>query len=67
MERLGYPEENSAIWHHALQASHCLMRTHYGHAVEDPTSLAALKGLLHQTWDVNNQTMQLQKLLFAIL
>jgi hypothetical protein len=53
MERLGYPEENSALWHHALQASHCLMRTHYGHAVEDPTSLAAHKGLLHRTWDVN--------------
>jgi hypothetical protein len=53
MERLGYPEEISALWHHALQVSHCLMRTHYGHAVKDPTSLAAHKGLLHRTWDVN--------------
>lgn len=53
MERLGYPEENSALWHGALQASHCIMRVHYGHAVEDPTSLAAHKGLLNRTWDVN--------------
>jgi len=29
------------------------MCTHYGHAVEDPTSLAAHKGLLQQTWDVS--------------
>ncbi|KAF7972318.1 hypothetical protein HWV62_18506 [Athelia sp. TMB] len=52
MERLSYPEENSALWHNALQASHNIMRTHYGHALEDPTSLAAHKGLLHRTWDV---------------
>jgi hypothetical protein len=30
-----------------------LMRTHYGHAVEDPASLAAHKGLLNRKWDVN--------------
>ncbi|KAJ7844775.1 hypothetical protein B0H14DRAFT_3139277 [Mycena olivaceomarginata] len=30
-----------------------IMRTHYGHAVEDPASLAAHKGLLYHKWDVN--------------
>lgn len=30
-----------------------LIQTHYGHAVLDPTSLAAHKGLLGRTWDVN--------------
>ncbi|KAJ7722916.1 hypothetical protein B0H14DRAFT_3520171 [Mycena olivaceomarginata] len=37
----------------ALQATHMIMRTHYGHAVEDPASLAAHKGLLNRKWDVN--------------
>ncbi|KAJ7799156.1 hypothetical protein B0H14DRAFT_3788541 [Mycena olivaceomarginata] len=36
-----------------LEASHMLMRTHYGHAVEDPGSLAAHKGLLNRKWDVS--------------
>ncbi|KII95851.1 hypothetical protein PLICRDRAFT_170448 [Plicaturopsis crispa FD-325 SS-3] len=53
MERVENPEELSALWHHALQASHKIMRTHYGNAVLDPTSLAAHKGLLNRTWDVN--------------
>ncbi|KAJ7823822.1 hypothetical protein B0H14DRAFT_2597693 [Mycena olivaceomarginata] len=37
----------------ALQATHMIMRTHYGQAVEDPASLAAHKGLLNRKWDVN--------------
>ncbi|KAJ7722835.1 hypothetical protein B0H16DRAFT_1473181 [Mycena metata] len=53
MERLEYADELSAPWHFALQATHMLMRTHYGHAVEDPASLAAHKGLLNRKWDVN--------------
>ena len=53
MERLEYVEELSNLFHFALQATHMLMRTHYGQAVLDPTSLAAHKGLLARTWDVN--------------
>ncbi|KAJ7804907.1 hypothetical protein B0H14DRAFT_2527121 [Mycena olivaceomarginata] len=52
MERLEYAQELSAPFHFALQASHMIMRTHYGHAVEDPSSLAAHKGLLNRKWDV---------------
>ncbi|KAK7006618.1 hypothetical protein R3P38DRAFT_3325954 [Favolaschia claudopus] len=53
MERLEYVQELSAPFHFALQASHMLMRVHYGHAVEDPGSLAAHKGLLSRKWDVS--------------
>jgi len=53
MERLEYVEELSNLFHFALQATHMLIRTHYGQAVLDPTSLAAHKGLLARTWDVN--------------
>ncbi|KAJ7866071.1 hypothetical protein B0H14DRAFT_3595315 [Mycena olivaceomarginata] len=53
MERLEYAQELSAPFHFALQATHMLMRTHYGHAVEDPASLAAHKGILNRKWDVN--------------
>ncbi|KAJ6608882.1 hypothetical protein B0H10DRAFT_1814913 [Mycena sp. CBHHK59/15] len=53
MERLEYADELSAPWHFALQATHMVMCTHYGHAVEDPASLAAHKGLLERKWDVN--------------
>ncbi|KAJ7493794.1 hypothetical protein FB451DRAFT_1077509 [Mycena latifolia] len=52
-ERMEYGEDLTALFHHALQASHMIMRVHYGHAVRDPMSLAAHKGLLHRTWDVN--------------
>ncbi|KAJ7759077.1 hypothetical protein B0H16DRAFT_1720496 [Mycena metata] len=52
-ERMDYGEDLSALFHHALQASHTIMKTHYGHAVRDPTSLTAHKGLLHRTWDIN--------------
>jgi hypothetical protein len=52
MERLAYADEPSAPWHFALQATHMLMRTHYGHVVEDPASLAAHKGPLTRKWDV---------------
>ncbi|KAJ7028826.1 hypothetical protein C8F04DRAFT_1265579 [Mycena alexandri] len=53
MERLEYAQELSAPFHFALQATHMIMRTHYGHAVTDPASLAAHKGLLNRKWDVN--------------
>ncbi|KAJ7197913.1 hypothetical protein GGX14DRAFT_503908, partial [Mycena pura] len=53
MERLDYAEELSAPWHFALQATHMIMRTHFGNAVEDPASLAAHKSLLTRKWDVN--------------
>jgi hypothetical protein len=53
MERLEYADELSAPWHFALQATHIIMWTHYGQAVEDPASLAAHKGLLNRKWDVN--------------
>ncbi|PPQ97814.1 hypothetical protein CVT26_012914 [Gymnopilus dilepis] len=51
MERVEYVEELSSLWHYGLQAAHCLMRTHFGQATEDPTSLASHKGLLGRTWD----------------
>jgi len=51
MERVEYVEELSSLWHYALQSTHCLMRTHLGHAVLDATSLAAHKGLLGRVWD----------------
>ncbi|KAK7035018.1 hypothetical protein R3P38DRAFT_3184554 [Favolaschia claudopus] len=53
MQRLEYAQELSAPFHFALQATHMIMRTHYGHAVEDPASLSAHKGLLNRKWDVN--------------
>ncbi|KAJ6500254.1 hypothetical protein DFH09DRAFT_1289841 [Mycena vulgaris] len=52
-ERMEYGDELSALFHHALQASHMLMKVHYGHAIRDPMSLAAHKGMLNRTWDVN--------------
>lgn len=52
MERIDYAEEQSCLWHHALQATHMIMRGHYGNATTDPTSLAAHKGLLGRFWDV---------------
>ena len=51
MERVEYVEELSSLWHYALQSTHCLMRTHLGQAVLDPTSLTAHKGLLGRIWD----------------
>ena len=53
IEQLEYVEELSNLFHFALQATHMLMRTHYGQAILDPTSLAAHKGLLAHTWDIN--------------
>ncbi|KAG6874447.1 hypothetical protein C0992_007674 [Termitomyces sp. T32_za158] len=53
MERVEYVAELSALFHFALQMSHAIMRTHYGHAVRNPSCLAAHKGLLNRTWDVN--------------
>ncbi|KAJ7463567.1 hypothetical protein FB451DRAFT_1562055 [Mycena latifolia] len=52
-ERMDYGDELSALFHHALQASHMLMKVHYGHAIRDPMSLAAHKGMLNRTWDIN--------------
>ncbi|PPQ76515.1 hypothetical protein CVT24_010876 [Panaeolus cyanescens] len=54
MERLEYGEEVSQLFHFALQATQMIMRSHYGNAVQDPTSLAAHKGLLNRVWDVNS-------------
>nr|VWP01094.1 Sensor protein zRas [Ganoderma boninense] len=53
MERLEYTEEISALWHFALNATHMIMRTHFGNAITDPASLAAHKGLLRRTWDAH--------------
>ena len=52
MERLEYAEQLSMLWHFALQNTHAIMRTHFGQATLDPTSLAAHKGLLGRVWDV---------------
>lgn len=52
MERMDYAEEHSCLWRYALQSTHLLMRVHYGNATTDPSSLAALKGLLRRVWDV---------------
>lgn len=51
MHRLEYIEESSQLFHFALNATHMIMRTHFGNAIQDPTSLAAHKGLLGRTWD----------------
>ncbi|KAJ7153178.1 hypothetical protein C8R43DRAFT_1187881 [Mycena crocata] len=51
MERLDYVEELSALWHFALNATHMIMRLHFGDSVLDPGSLAKHKGLLNRTWD----------------
>ncbi|KAH9922988.1 uncharacterized protein B0H18DRAFT_935100 [Fomitopsis serialis] len=53
MERLEYVEETSALWHFALQATHMLMRVHFGNSTLDRSSLATHKGLLHRTWDAS--------------
>ncbi|KAJ8089759.1 hypothetical protein PM082_018335 [Marasmius tenuissimus] len=41
----------SQLFHFALNASHGMMRAHFGNAISDPTSLAKHKGLLGRTWD----------------
>ncbi|KAH7905106.1 hypothetical protein BJ138DRAFT_1018176 [Hygrophoropsis aurantiaca] len=51
MERLEYPEDLSQLFHFALNASHMMMRLHFGNAINDPGSLAKHKGLLNRTWD----------------
>ncbi|KAJ6555826.1 hypothetical protein B0H19DRAFT_947497, partial [Mycena capillaripes] len=53
MERLAYVEELSALWHFALNATHMIMRLHFGDSVLDPGSLARHKGLLNRTWDAD--------------
>ncbi|KAJ7241066.1 hypothetical protein C8J57DRAFT_1244885 [Mycena rebaudengoi] len=64
-ERMDYGEDLTALFHHALQASHSIMRIHYGHAVRDPMSLAAHKGLLHRTWDVKKPNYAASKSLIC--
>ncbi|KAJ7911737.1 hypothetical protein B0H13DRAFT_2660394 [Mycena leptocephala] len=44
MERLDYVDELSALWHFALNATHMIMRLHFGDSVLDPGSLAKHKG-----------------------
>ncbi|KAI0063040.1 hypothetical protein BV25DRAFT_1765596, partial [Artomyces pyxidatus] len=51
MERLEYAEDLSQLFHFALNATHKLMRVHFGHSMTDPGSLAKHKGLFNQTWD----------------
>lgn len=51
MERLEYVEDLSQLFHFALNASHMLMRLHFGNSILDPGSLAKHKGLLNRTWD----------------
>jgi hypothetical protein len=51
MERMEYVEDISELFHFALNASHMLMRLHFGNALLDPGSLAKHKGLLNRTWD----------------
>ncbi|KAJ6603381.1 hypothetical protein DFH09DRAFT_1242761 [Mycena vulgaris] len=51
MEHLEYVEEQSTLWHFALNATHMIMRLHFGDSVLDPGSLAKHKGLLNRTWD----------------
>ncbi|KAK0466076.1 uncharacterized protein EV420DRAFT_1474879 [Desarmillaria tabescens] len=51
MERLAYGQELSTLWHYALQATHMIMRVHFGFST-DLTSLAAHKTLLGRSWDV---------------
>ncbi|KAJ7845214.1 hypothetical protein B0H14DRAFT_3455079 [Mycena olivaceomarginata] len=51
MERLDYVDELSALWHFALNATHMIMRLHFGDSVLDLGSLAKHKGLLNRTWD----------------
>ncbi|KAF8962191.1 hypothetical protein BDZ97DRAFT_1663230, partial [Flammula alnicola] len=53
MERLEYVEDISQLFHFALNASHMLMRLHFGNAALDPGSLAKQKGLLNRTWDAS--------------
>ncbi|KAF9025520.1 hypothetical protein BDZ89DRAFT_1040554 [Hymenopellis radicata] len=54
MERLEYGFPLSTLWHYALQATHMVMRTHYGHSpVQDPTCLQAHKDWLNRTWDAS--------------
>jgi hypothetical protein len=50
---LSYAKELSQPWHFALQATHAIIRTHLGNAIQDPTSLSAHKDLLRRIWDVN--------------
>lgn len=63
MERLEYTEEISALWHFGLNATHMIMRTHFGNAITDPASLAAHKGLLHRTWDAHKPNYAVAKAL----
>lgn len=64
MERLEYGFPLSTLWHYALQATHMIMRTHFGHSVvEDPTCLRAHKDLLHRTWDANKPNYAASKAL----
>ncbi|KAF8176951.1 hypothetical protein BJ912DRAFT_857190 [Pholiota molesta] len=51
MERMEYVEDISQLFHFALNASHMLMRLHFGNSLLDPGSLAKHKGLLNRTWD----------------
>ncbi|KAJ7199822.1 hypothetical protein GGX14DRAFT_661229, partial [Mycena pura] len=52
LDRMDFLKEQSALWHFALQATHMIMKAHYGEEGElDPTSLAWHKSQLHRVWD----------------
>ncbi|KAJ7225308.1 hypothetical protein GGX14DRAFT_638099 [Mycena pura] len=52
VDRMDFLKEQSALWHFALQATHMIMKAHYGEEGEmDPTSLARHKSQLHRIWD----------------
>ncbi|KAF9025500.1 hypothetical protein BDZ89DRAFT_1135406 [Hymenopellis radicata] len=63
MERLEYGFPLSTLWHYALQATHMVMRTHYGHSpVQDPTCLQAHKDWLNRTWDASKPNYAASKI-----
>jgi len=47
---LNFPNRKMLL---ACSATHTIIRTHLGNAVQDPTSLSAHKDLLRRVWDVN--------------
>lgn len=52
-ERMDYVEEESMLFHFALNYGQLLIRAHAGDGVQDPTSLLYHKGLLGRIWDIN--------------
>lgn len=54
VDRLDFVKDQSALWHFGLQATHMVMKTHYGDEGNmDPTSLARHKAQLGRVWDAS--------------